>query len=574
MVSTPNFIDGTWNIVSTLNIEGDPNGDILWQNIADQSLVLWQQDGNITTAASSLPSVDDFDARLVGDFDGDGQGDPLLRNGDTGINKMLLSDSGLVDTIAVGAIWDPSATTDVNNDGMDDIFWFNTSNASLSVWQMDGASLIGVTNLASGYATDDNLLSAFNGTAGDTFDSVWLDVSANNLNITSYDAGVRTVTDTFTVGAGNVFVNSGDYNGDGDKDFLFRDGDGNDTGSIEIVFSNGFNEIARLTYDVPLFQGLAFEAGGDFDGDGISEVLMRDTVGGGTSVYNVVGGSVSSQTLVGSDGNDLIDGTDGNDRVFGGDGDDIIFDSGSSITNSDTLFGGDGDDLIDGGVEDDKLFGGNGDDYLHGQSGDDFLSGGLGNDTLHAGNGTDMLFGDDGDDYLVGGSFGFDHLKGGAGNDVIQGVGDRTLQEGDAGNDQLFGSSSLDYLFGGAGDDYLVGGLSLDTLNGGSGNDILIGTDLAGSSGTDDTLTGGSGNDYFYLGNDDTNYYTGTGRAFITDFSSFSDYVVLNGSSSNYSFVDTGVNIEIRQSSDANVIAVVENVATAADVSSKAIYIG
>ena len=54
MVSTPSFTDGTWNIATTLNIAGDPNGDILWQNLLDQSLVLWQQDGAATTSVIDL----------------------------------------------------------------------------------------------------------------------------------------------------------------------------------------------------------------------------------------------------------------------------------------------------------------------------------------------------------------------------------------------------------------------------------------------------------------------------------------------------------------------------------------
>jgi len=570
MATTPNFTDSTWELVSTAHFTGAPNGDILWRNTLNGNLVLWQMEGAEVAATSKLPSLaPPFVVPVVADFDGDGKADVWLRDTVTGANQVLFSTTGkLAAASTVHPVWQLRAATELDADGIDEQIWFNTSNGNFSVWTSPTA------NFSSGYAGNDLLLTAFNGEAGNTFDSLWFDTSANQYDITSYDAGVRTITDNFLVQAGNEFVNSLDYNGDGNVDFLFRDGDGSDTGSVEIVFSDGFNETARITYEAPTFAGVAFETGGDFDGDGIGEIIMRDTVGGGTSLYNLVGGSASSQTLVGSDGNDLIDGNDGNDRMFGNDGDDIIIDSGTTGVNDDTLFGGAGDDLLDGGIEDDSLWGGTGNDILQGQSGDDLLVGGPGDDTLRAGNGTDVLLGGDGDDYLIGGSFGFDHMKGGAGNDIIQGTGDRTLQEGGDGDDQLLGGSALDYLFGGNGDDYLVGGLSLDTLDGGSGNDILIGVDVAGSSGTDDTLIGGSGNDFFYLGSDDTNYYVGAGRAYIKAFSTFSDFVMLNGSAGNYSFFDTGSNIEIRQSSDADVIAVVENVANASDVASRAIYIG
>jgi Ca2+-binding RTX toxin-like protein len=577
MVTTPSFTDGTWQIVSTLHTAGDPNGDILWQNINDQSMVLWQQDGATTTTITDLPSLDDFQALVVGDFDGDGKADQFLRKAATGADKILLSSTGTIGNTATVANtgWDFSAAADYNGDGKDDIFSFFDSAGLLQTWEMNGTIVTDTKFIASGYGSGDQLHAVFNGAGFSTFDSLWFDDSANNYNITSYDGGVQTVTGTFTVNAGNVFVNKGDYNGDGDEDFFFRDADGSDVGSIEIVYTNEFNETARLSYEAPTFQGIRFEAGGDFDGDGIFEVLGRDAVGGETFVMNTFGGSVSSQTITGSAGNDLIDGNEGNDRVFGGDGDDIIFDSGTTSTDNDTFFGGNGNDMLDGGQQNDSLFGGDGNDLLQGGSGNDVLSGGADDDRLYAGNGTDFLYGDAGDDILWGGSFGFDHMKGGTGNDILIGVGDRTLQEGDSGDDQMFGSSSLDYMLGGSGNDFLVGGLSLDTLWGGSGNDILIGVDIAGTSGTDDTLYGGSGGDFFYLGSDDTNYYVGAGRAFVQDFSQAAgDFVMLNGTSSDYSFVDTGSNVEIRQSSDADVIAVVVDVATAAEVSQNAIYIG
>jgi Ca2+-binding RTX toxin-like protein len=578
MVSTPNFTDGTWNIVSTLHTDGDPNGDILWQNIADQSMVLWQQDGATTTAVTDLPSLDDFEAVLVGDFDGDGKADQFLRKEATGADKILLSSTGAIGNTAtlVDTNWTFSAAADFSGDGKDDIFSFYNTTGLLQTWEMNGTIVTDTKFLASGYGSGDLLHAVFNGESFSTFDSLWFDQSASNYNITSYTGGVQTVTDTFTVQAGNEFVNKGDYNGDGDADFFFRGGVGSDAGSIEIVFTNEITETGRLNFDADLFNNtVRFEAGGDFDGDGIFEVLGRNPVGGETFVMNTVGGNEFTQSITGSSGADLIDGREGNDTIHGGAGDDILIDSGTSGSNADRLFGGDGNDLIDGGAEDDSLFGGTGNDILQGGTGNDVLNGGFGDDMLTAGNGTDFLFGDAGDDILRGGSFGFDHMRGGTGNDILLGGSDRGTMEGDSGDDQMYGGSSNDVMFGGSGNDFMVGGLSSDTIYGGSGNDIIVGVDIGGTSGTDDTLYGGSGGDFFYLGNDDTNFYTGSGEAYIMDFSQAAgDFVMLNGTAANYTFVDTGADVEIRQSSDSNVIAVVRDVGTAAEVSDNAIYIG
>src|SRR6056297_323191 len=116
MASTPNFTDGTWEVVSTRNLGGDPNGDILWQNIANQNLTLWQQDGAATTAVADLPSITGFEVQVAGDFDGDGVADPFLRNPDSGANKVLLSSTGTLEDTSpnptVPAPWYVGATSD------------------------------------------------------------------------------------------------------------------------------------------------------------------------------------------------------------------------------------------------------------------------------------------------------------------------------------------------------------------------------------------------------------------------------------------------------------------------------
>ncbi|QIS94638.1 calcium-binding protein [Nitratireductor mangrovi] len=574
MVSTPNFTDGTWQIASTLHINGAPFGDILWQNIADQSLVLWQQDGTSTVATDILPSVSDHEVAVVGDFDGDGRADPYLRDQAVGTNKVLLSSTGAItNSASASSIADARAATDLNGDGMDDVIYFINTNANLLIFEMDGASVPGTSSFASGYTTDDTLLAAFDGTDFDTFKSLWFDDSTFQFDITSYSGGVRTVTDTFTVNAGNEFVMSGDFNGDGDPDFLYRDAAGSDTGSIEVVFTNGSTEIGRAIYEVPTFANVQFENAGDFDNDGIVELVMRDPVSGELTLMQAMPGTVSSQTLTGSDTNDLIDGGDGNDDLFGRGGDDLIFGG----DDNDFIMAGDGDDRADGGIGGDSIFGGSGNDELLGNTGNDQIIGGAGNDTLIAGNGTDVLDGGEGNDFLRAGSFGFDHMRGGAGDDVIESINDRSVQEGQDGDDVLFGGSSLDVLFGGNGNDLLIGNLSLDTIFGGAGDDIIIGVDVEGSSGTDDVAYGGSGTDFFYLGSDDTNYYTGGGELTIKDFSTSTttgDFLMLNGTSGNYNFVDQGATIEVQQASDSDVLAIIETAASAASVEAKAIYLG
>ncbi|QDY99102.2 calcium-binding protein [Nitratireductor mangrovi] len=569
MVTTPNFTDGTWRIASTLHINGAPFGDILWQNINNQSLVLWQQDGATTVATSVLPSVSKHKVAVVGDFDGDGRADPYLRDQAVGTNKVLLSSTGAIaNSASASSVADARAATDLNGDGKDDIVYFINSNANLLVFQMNGASVAGTSSFASSYATNDTLLSVFDGAGFRTFSSLWFDTSANQFNIARYTDGVHSLSDTFTVGAGREFVRDGDFDGDGERDFLFVDNEGSGLGSFEVVFTNGIVDTGRVIYSNQ-FLGLLGLNAGDFDGDGQLELLLRDVATEELIVANVRAGTASAQTILGTNGADFIDGQNGNDRIWGQGGDDFLL----GADQDDTIFGGTGDDRIDGGEGNNSLFGDAGNDRILGGSGDDYIRGGAGDDSISAGTGMDFIDGDEGNDYLVGGAFGFHHLRGGAGDDILIGD-DNVIMEGGDGNDILQAENGLDNLFGGAGDDFLVGDLSADTLYGGDGNDILFGPDRFGLSGTSDTYYGGAGQDFFYLGNEDVKFYTGSGEAIIKDFSPFQDKIVVSGFSSDYNFNDLGNDIQIRLSSNNNVIATVENAVDIANVQNNLIFIG
>ena len=570
-MSIPNFTSGEFEIVSTGNIAGTSSGDILWQNVANQSLLLWEQDGTTTVSVAELPSLSGFNVVITGDFDGDGFEDPLMRSGN--LQRILLSSTGDIETTG-GASHQPVATLDLSSDGKDDLLLLQNTNATYFVRLMDGASFAGIPGLATGFAADDQFHDAFDGVDETTFSTLWFDTSANVFQLSNYDSGVRTDIDTFTVATGRIFQQGGDFDGDGNRDFLFRDETGFGINDIEIVFTdeNGF-EVNRLEYDADLFDGLTFFGAGDFDSDGLEEALAYVPVSGEILAYNPIGSDQFAREIFGGTGDDLIDAREGNDSVFGGDGSDILLGG----EGRDWLFTGTGDDRADGGLGDDSLVGYLGDDTLVGGAGNDMISGGQGDDTLEAGNGTDFLIGDDGEDYLVGGAFGFDHLRGGGGNDLIRGGSDRGVAEGGEGDDVIIGSSSNDVQFGGSGDDFIVGGLSQDTIFGGTGDDIIFGVDVAGTSGTDDTLYGGSGKDFFYLGNDDGNFYTGSGEAYIKDYSTSvtsGDHVMLNGTAANYIFFDAGATIQIQQSSDSNIIAVIDTTASASAVAATAIYIG
>ncbi|MEG4191717.1 cadherin-like domain-containing protein [Microcoleus sp. S36a_D3] len=301
---------------------------------------------------------------------------------------------------------------------------------------------------------------------------------------------------------------------------------------------------------------------GGKDNDTVMGGAGSDVCDGDDGDDSVMGGT-GNDTVMGGAGNDACDGGDGDDSVMGGDGGDTLMGG----AGNDVCDGGDGDDSVMGGDGGDTLMGGAGNDACDGGDGDDSVMGGDGGDTLMGGAGNDACDGGDGDDSVMGGDGG-DTLMGGAGNDVcdggdgddsvVAGTGDDTLMGG-AGNDTLMTGDGNDMADGGDGDDSVVGGGNgNDTLMGNNGNDTIVG-------GTGNhTCIGGAGNDVFVMSNT-----TSPGSSVITDYTDGSDRFLLFGDLifSSLSFVQVGINTEIR-GSNSFVLALLLNVsATILDAS-------
>lgn len=105
------------------------------------------------------------------------------------------------------------------------------------------------------------------------------------------------------------------------------------------------------------------------------------------------------------------------------------------------------------------------------------------------------------------------------------GTAGRDEMDGGRGNDRLFGLAGNDEIDGGAGDDVLDGGDGADDLDGDAGNDSLYGgagNDLLNGGAGDDLLMGGAGSDVF-------EFYRGSGRDVIADFTNGIDRIEIDG---------------------------------------------
>src|SRR5208282_1329720 len=126
----------------------------------------------------------------------------------------------------VSTAWSIVGIDDFNGDGLGDILWRDTS-GDVAIWEMNGTSILNPT--------------------------------------TSYDGTVS--PSTWTI------VGTGDFNGDGKSDILWRD----TSGDVAIWEMNGttiLNPTATYVATVPTTWSIV--GTGDFNGDGKADILWRD----------------------------------------------------------------------------------------------------------------------------------------------------------------------------------------------------------------------------------------------------------------------------------------------------------
>jgi hypothetical protein len=188
------------------------------------------------------------------DFNGDGRSDVLWRADSGQMTDWLgQANGGFVDnsgnaTTFVPVSWQIAGTGDLNGDGRDDILWRN-SDGSLTNWL--GTASGGFTdNGANGYtvvATSWHVagIADFNGDGRD--DILWRNDSGAMTNWLGTASGGYTdnsANASVTIGTAWQIAGTGDFNGDGRDDILWRNDSGDLTnwlGQTDGSFANNAN---------------------------------------------------------------------------------------------------------------------------------------------------------------------------------------------------------------------------------------------------------------------------------------------------------------------------------------------
>jgi hypothetical protein len=273
------------------DFNGDGRDDILWRN-DDGTVGNWlgQLGGGFAynAAAGLTPTSTSWHIVATGDYNGDGFADVLWRH-DTGSFGTWLGDANgrltynaAAGLTAVGQEWQIAGTGDFDGDGRDDLLWTNGA-GQVGNWLANGNGGFAYNGAAglSQQGTDWNVIAIGDFNMDGRDDILWRD----NDGAFSTWAGQVGGALAYNMAAGIVpvpvewtIVGTGDFNGDGRDDILWRnfyDGRiGNWLAQPDGSFA--YNDAAGLT---PMGLDWHVAGVGDYDGDGFADILWE--TGGG-----------------------------------------------------------------------------------------------------------------------------------------------------------------------------------------------------------------------------------------------------------------------------------------------------
>lgn len=222
------------------------------------------------------------------DFNGDGRSDVLWRNGSGGAlvdwlgqGNGSLSDNAAHFLATPGAAWQVAGTGDFNGDGLVDILWRDTNGVVVDwLGQKNGSLADNSNNFLSAPGTSWNIaaIADFNGDGHD--DLLWRNANGTVVDWLGQANGGfadNAVNSLNTPGTSWQVAGTGDFNGDGAADILWRNNNG-----VLVDWlgqpNGGFVDNASSFLAAP---GAAWHvaATGDFNGDGLSDILWRNDNG-------------------------------------------------------------------------------------------------------------------------------------------------------------------------------------------------------------------------------------------------------------------------------------------------------
>ncbi|RUS98503.1 hypothetical protein DSM106972_081320 [Dulcicalothrix desertica PCC 7102] len=288
-----------WQITSIANFDDNTSKDIFWQSTTGENRI-WRM-GTTGAEVVNLPTINpnNFIIQHIGDFEGDGDADILLRDKTNGMIAIWESNPNNPDFIrGIVLSYVPDNNTqikqssDLDGDGDLDILWYNAVNGAVSTWEMQGTSLKSGFELPTVSDTNTKIQIVADFDGDNDMDILW----HNETN------GLTAIWEM-----NGVNINQGKFLGYvGDTNTKIKlvanfDGNKNDDKDLDILWYNdvtGFMAIWEMD-GVNLKQGVVLADSGfgdtkikqivDFDGDKDLDFLWYNDVTGFMAIWEMDG---------------------------------------------------------------------------------------------------------------------------------------------------------------------------------------------------------------------------------------------------------------------------------------------
>jgi Ca2+-binding RTX toxin-like protein len=268
------------------DFNNDQRADILWRNTTTGEAYIYRQDGLAVISEGSVRTVGlEWQIADTGDFNGDNKADILWRNQTTGdvyiyqMNGSTVASEGSVRTVSLD--WQIAGTGDFNGDSKSDILWRNQTTGDVYIYQMNGSAVAGEGSVRT-VSLDWQIAGTGDFNGDNKSDILWRNQTTGETYIYQMN-GFNVASEQTVRNVSNDWVIEGvdDFNNDGNSDILWRN---SNSGNVYGYLMNGFSVASEGSIgQVPIAAGWEVAGTGDNNGDGNGDILWRNTNG---SVYS------------------------------------------------------------------------------------------------------------------------------------------------------------------------------------------------------------------------------------------------------------------------------------------------
>jgi hypothetical protein len=278
------------------DINGDGKSDLVLRNTQTTGITVWLMNGTQPFNGAQIAAPGAWLPVATGDVNGDGRSDVIIRNSSTGeIGAYLMAGGGLsVATFSSftnpGTAYNVVTTADFNRDGTDDIALQRVTDGTVSIWYMGNGVI------ASGYFVNQPGAEWKLSGSGDFDADGYPDLILQNAStgqVTIWRMQGATILSGQAInnpGTAWTVMAAADVNGDRRADVILQN---RTYGHVTVWTMNGYSILDGHVIGTPGTANVV-KGRGDFNGDGVYDVVLQNTSTKTVVVWLMSGANVIS----------------------------------------------------------------------------------------------------------------------------------------------------------------------------------------------------------------------------------------------------------------------------------------